>query len=477
MVQPLPTSQSQTVASSVSGSAASLPVLKQLACPNCGSPLDLRNPTSQTLVCPRCNSYVGIGTETAEILGHGAKLPPPPIKVALGSKARLDGVDYFVLGRVLYEGWDPDPEEDEQDERWKWTEWLAASSDGRMTWFSYDNEEGFVIFKKLRLKEAFNPLSDREIPVGSGKKARVRERYPAKILGAEGELTWRATAGEKLTMIEGAGDGKKYSIQFTPEELEVYEGTPIDEATVAQTFGDMAWAERVRKQVSGQKLRGTLGLICIVFGIISIILAAVANGSGTLALSQDLWITNDAQVVQIPLEIAAAGRPMQVRVWLKNDIAANSSYDVEVSMISPDESEAFLFDLDFWHETGSDEDGPWTEKGYYGEDTFVPFQTGTHELEIGYSQPEAGDTTTVVPTSYPTMQLQVAAYKDRMFPGWFIVYSVITLVIGGALFLSGAMKVGWGPIIVILIIVIIVAVLIASGVDLFGFVSSILEEA
>ena len=75
------------------------------------------------------------------------------------------------------------------------------------------------------------------------KKSFINERYPAQIIGAEGELTWRATRGEQLWVAEGAGFGKKYSIQQTESELEVNEGKPISEIEMelAQALGSDEW--------------------------------------------------------------------------------------------------------------------------------------------------------------------------------------------------------------------------------------------
>jgi len=99
--------------------------------------------------------------------------------------------------------------------------------------------------------------------VGDGKTARVHERYPAQITGAEGELTWRAEQAENLYMVEAAAFSKRYSVQWTPEELEVYEGDPIDEMALAQSFGDEAWKKRIKAKASSAMLQGILAVICI----------------------------------------------------------------------------------------------------------------------------------------------------------------------------------------------------------------------
>ena len=215
-----------------------LPVLKELKCPNCGHPLTQRLATAQTMVCPACNTYVAIGSEEAEALGQGTQIPKPPVPIPLGAMTTLRGTKYFVLGRVLYRGWD-------DEDRWHWTEWLMGGEDGKLLWLSYDEEDGFVIFEKMRIRAAFNPETDASIPLGENQQAYVTERYPAKILAAEGELTWRAKQGESLTMIEGTTGTKKISIQKTEEELEVYQGTKLTEREIAGAFGDQKWVQQI----------------------------------------------------------------------------------------------------------------------------------------------------------------------------------------------------------------------------------------
>ncbi|MDQ7034905.1 MAG: DUF4178 domain-containing protein [Anaerolineae bacterium] len=165
--------------------------LKRLECPNCGSPIDQFNASSQALVCPTCGSTVAIGMGDAEVIEKGGgRIPRSPFPIELGDKATIAQTEYMVLGRVVYRGWD-------DEESWTWHEWLLGGSDGRMIWMSYD-ESGFALFQKMRFRSEFNAQSDSRLDIGEGKKAYIHERYPAQILGAEGELTWRAKRGDRL---------------------------------------------------------------------------------------------------------------------------------------------------------------------------------------------------------------------------------------------------------------------------------------
>src|SRR5688572_15466662 len=132
--------------------------LIKLECPNCRSPLNQANATSQAIVCPKCSSYVALGGEAAEIIGKGRKIPPPPIPLALGDKGTIAGAEYVVIGRVLYTGHD-------DEDTFSWNEWLMGAPDGRMLWLSLD-ETGLALFQKLRFRSQFDARSSSALDLG-----------------------------------------------------------------------------------------------------------------------------------------------------------------------------------------------------------------------------------------------------------------------------------------------------------------------
>src|SRR5687767_6808185 len=109
------------------------PILKELKCPHCSSPLQQRLATAQTIVCSQCHSYIGVGAEEAQELGRGRGINSAPRPIKIGDSAKLQDIDFFVMGRVLYEGWDT-------EDKWEWTEWLLGASTGQLMWLSHDKE-------------------------------------------------------------------------------------------------------------------------------------------------------------------------------------------------------------------------------------------------------------------------------------------------------------------------------------------------
>jgi hypothetical protein len=400
---------------------SAFPVLTKLACPNCGKPVEQFNPNAQTLVCSACGSFIAVGGEQAELLGKGRKLRPPKVPIEVGQVAQIGDTQFLTMGRVVYTGWD-------DEDRWTWDEWLLGGADGRLLWLSFD-EKGFTLYRKLRLQKPFNPHNDSAIPVGD-RFVRVHERYPARIDGAEGELTWRATQGEQLYMVEAAGLGKRYSIQATPSELEVHEGDPLTELQVAQAYKDDKWIKQVTSQAGMASILVTVGVICLVFALFALIVGFAMNNSGEPVVSQTVNIgaVEESEAV-IPIEFDQVNRPAIITVALRGGLPENTGFDLDISVMSPNETETFLFIKEFWHETGRDEDGPWRETAYSASDMFVPTVPGRHELVLTMEDTMAG---------FSEFQVDVGVVRNHITPLWYIVYAVVAGLIGLILFYSAA---------------------------------------
>lgn len=366
------------------------------------------------MICSACSSYIAVGGEAPAVTGKGRKLHPPKVPIAIGQTAKIGDTQFFVMGRVVYTGWD-------DEDRWTWDEWLLGGSDGRLLWLSLD-ENGFTLYRKLRRIESFEPQRSRSIPIGDGKSALVHERYPARIDGAEGELTWRATPGEKLYMVEGAGQGKRYSVQASDQELELHEGVPMTEVEMAAAFGNKQWLQKVESEASTASTMVTVGVICLVFALFAGVVGLVMNSSGERVLDQTVSIGafEEAEAV-LPIDFDQINRPAIVTVNLVGGLPENTGFDLDISIKSPNEIETFLFLKEFWHETGYDDEGFWRESAYSVSDMFVPTVPGRHEIIFTMEDTMLG---------FNEFQLEVSVVRNHVTPMWYLVYAVIIASVG-----------------------------------------------
>jgi hypothetical protein len=431
------------------------PVLRELKCPQCSVPIQQFTPDAQTLICPKCHSYISEDTEGIKA-SSGSKLPNPRIPIKAGQTVTFGGSSYFVMGRVCYQGWDT---EDASD-RWSWNEWLLGSDDGRLLWLSLD-ENGLVLFRKLRIKEAFDPHTSTRIPLGDGKTARVTERYPARIMGAEGELTWRAKRGDQVFMIEGVGENALYSIQVSPNELEVHEGVKLSQDAVKQAFGVQTGSAL---EAMTFPLAREIGIICMLFALAAFIIAMLVSGTGTPIIDKTLMVTR-TQEGSVPVTFETAGRPVIVRLAFETSLPENSFADVDVVVTAPDESETYVSLQEFWHETGVDEGEFWREQRMTGEDIFVPYLTGAHILSV------ALDETSPIESA----QVRLSVVDQHISPSWLLGYAAVVGIIGALLFFS-ARSGSSGAILIMIGIVVIIGILIATGVNLGDLLLGILDS-
>lgn len=395
--------------------------LKRLECPNCSKPIDQFNATTQAVICPACGAMVAIGTGDPELLEKGGgRIPPSPVPIKLGDKANIANTEFVVLGRVVYRGWD-------DEDSWTWHEWLLGGSDGRMVWMSLD-ENGFALFQKMRFRSAFNAQTDFQLDIGDGKHAFIHERYPAQIIGAEGELTWRAKRGDRLYMAEGAGGSKQYSIQQTPEELEVYEGKGIAEKTIAEAFGNQQWLTNMTKTANRKSTVRAIAVACLIFAIVSIIAAIGVSTTGEQLEPHFMTLSTSNPSQSFVVNFDKANRPAVIGINLRSgSLPANTSLDLDVNITAPDEKTYFLFTQELWHETGSDEDGPWTETQYRTSDMFVPLLTGDHKIQVDFD----------LENPVSSADIEVTVRRNHIMPTWFIIYAAVTGIIGFALLFFG----------------------------------------
>jgi ribosomal protein S27E len=418
MIQPTPGTQPPPNSSPASNAR---PVLRQISCPQCGAPVQQFNAGSQSIICKSCKSTIVLSGEEAQIIGNGGRMPAPPRPIPLGGRMTLEGTQYFVLGRVLYEGWD-------DEDRWRWTEWQLGSNDGRAVWLSFE-ENGFVLYRKLRLRTPFDPLKDRVFNVDAETKVTVTERYPARIVGAEGELTFRAVASSRLDMIEGVSSKKeKVSIQKTSTELEVYAGNPVPESAIAKYFGDASWEKEILKERAGKSRSASLAVLFFAFAMLGFLAALFSARSGVRVLSERVTLVQGAAAVQIPFQVNVDNRPMRLTTRLMNGLNTGQTVDVDYVVNTPDDAEILVLEGDFWAETGIDEGERWSESNYDGDQVFNPHVSGQYVLEV-----ELGT------SSLNRADVEITLWRDHIIGTYFLIYAV-AMAVFGVLFFLGSMQ-------------------------------------
>jgi len=281
------------------------------------------------------------------------------------------------------------------------------------------------------VRAPFDVRRDAQIPLQGEQKVYVHERYPAVILGAEGELTWQPNTSEQFWVAEGKLMGKSYSVQMTPNEIELYEGKPIAETTLAAAFGNDEW---VNKIVTRSKNRSTSILLGVIAGIFACLaICAGLAGSfrkGDLISSQTVSLNSETPMQTFTMPIDSS-RPALVEVRIQNGLPLQSFAEVDLSVTTPNGDELSLVNHEFWHESGTEEGVRWEESNYRGTGRFVPATTGDYNFLV-----EMGETTADV----NGMDVEVNVYKNYIFNWWMLGYGVLAFLVAALMFVRAAQK-------------------------------------
>lgn len=257
------------------------PEVKQLNCPQCGSPLDLKNLRSKSIICPSCSSQIDLTGPQYQVVGQVGQRPAPQMtQFRPGLQGALDGEPHMVIGRVLYRG----------DEGDLWDEWLLLSASGEYRWISDSEEEGMALWTPFVPTAPLDPSAVREGQTINlrGAPVRVRAHGRATIEYLEGELTWKARVGDTMGYVEADSPTERYSIEYTPEEVEFYWGQRLNRGQVEQAFGLAGAGAAASARASGKggcKNNAAAIAIVVVILLVLCLVCAVLPSSGVTSSS------------------------------------------------------------------------------------------------------------------------------------------------------------------------------------------------
>ena len=387
--------------------------LEQISCPSCTAPLNLQaGEMIKTAVCEHCQTVVDLSEGQPAAKGKVKRKARPGQPIKPGDQATIGKKQYQVVGWLRFKGWD-------DEDTWYWTEWLLASSDGDFRWLSHSAEDGFTLFRPMRIEKEFDLKTGFPVPGAS-----VKERSPAKIVSLGGELTWKATVGERFNYIDARKGDKIYSVEYTRDEVELTEGVRLSDVQVWKAFGRDDMIKKVKVRASSRQYYGRLRNITAFFlmlGLCSILTSFIL---GSQIYQQTITVSTENREALIgPINIDSPRRPHQINTDL-NGLPVNNWAVVDATLIDEFENEYYLFSEEFWDEDGYDSDGYWRENDYSGTYTFRPEEAGEHYLSIEFDEATVSSVT-----------LTVTVWEGVMLARYFIIFTVIC---GGLAFVLNA---------------------------------------
>lgn len=341
-----------------------------LACPQCGGPLELRAPDlTQRVACPWCGSLLD-ATKDLAVLGVLQKPPVTPL-IPLGTQGRIRGVPWTVIGfmerSVTVEGI-----------RYPWQEYLL-----------YEPRSGFRWLVDAKGHWSFvEPVHVGDVEGGSAMAgARYEDRKykhfqsgEARVDHVLGEFYWAVAQGDKTHTQDFVSPPLMLSMERTNSEMQWSQGTYMPGDEVWRAFrmkGDPPEARGVgphQPWLQKDDARSIYRTALKAAGALLVIYLVFLVAGGRRLVRQDVTIPQGAgpgaaEAVHFT-EAFEVSRQSNVQVNVEAPVS-NSWLYLDGALIDEGSGDVHEFDVEVSYYFGRDSDGAWTEGGTKSK-SFVP---------------------------------------------------------------------------------------------------------
>ncbi len=195
--------------------------MKTFSCPSCGGEVQIRSIFSKSVVCTYCGQTSYLNVDKLEAKGAKGLLADYGSNFAVGTKGRLKGKSFEVIGRVRFDY-----------EEGFWDEW-AVILDGKQdqTFWLEESEGRLTLLQSSQVVPSKAP-NYKNINVGTeinfqSHKIFVRAKSKATLSGGEGELYFEVVKGAQADFIDGICEGQPVSFEFMQNEISFNQGQTL----------------------------------------------------------------------------------------------------------------------------------------------------------------------------------------------------------------------------------------------------------
>ncbi len=355
-----------------------------LSCPQCGGPLEIRAPDqTQRIACPYCGSL--LDAASFAVLEALASPPVTPL-IPLGSKGRLEGKEWTVIGFL-------ERSVTVEDIRYPWHEYLL-----------YEPRHGFRWLVEAKGHWSFvEPARAGDVrSVGENKEYlgvtfKHFQGGTARVDHVLGEFYWAVARGDAVEtndyvspphMLSSEGDASELNWSFgtykEPEEVwQAYNlpGSPPERQGVGP-HQPSPWPDAGAVYARAMLFLGVAAILFLGFTIFG----------GRTVHTQSVAIPHDAvsgapesAFFTEPFDIGSGGN---VEVRVKAPVS-NSWLYLDGALIHEETGGVDDFDLEVSYYTGYDSDGSWSEGGTEARRYLASVPAGRYVLRLA-PQWEAG---------------------------------------------------------------------------------------
>lgn len=247
---------------------------RQLACPHCGAPVQVKLDATKAVTCDNCHSIIRLeGSDGAALQSALQDQPVQPL-IPLGSRGTLQGTAWQVVGFQQRSGQEPG-----DDESFRWQEYLLYNREAGFV-FLVDSEDGWSLVR---------PTTGAPQLEAGGQAARylgtryfLQSRYRATTTYVLGEFYWPVVRGEQTENRDFSSGRGLLSMERGESEITWSAGDRIASRDVAEAFGATGLPQLLSRRDASpvSSSRGALTIILMVVAVM-IVLSLLDNCSGS----------------------------------------------------------------------------------------------------------------------------------------------------------------------------------------------------
>ncbi len=373
------------------GYAARAKTTETIRCPSCGSPYEgPKTDSTEMVVCQSCGSTLELEEAEAKLVGKNQG-KQPWFTFTIGTKIKLEGVEYQVMGRLFYV---------EYDEGFEYpsTEYVLYEPDNGYLWLSEENGH-YTISRPEHTAAHFPPIEVPKAKVRHGKdNYQFFESGLVTLRWVDGALPWRAKVGEETRYRYAIKPPDYVEQEITGNEMELFKGRYVGREEMEAAVGEEINLPKARGVYSCQPylrpqwLKGWtwLGLMFLVLNI-ALFFVSMAMDKDYLILDEDIPFEQYSKehltqsfLIEEPNEIVRVQGAAPLRnSWVALDIALVDENDAVRS--------EFYDEASYYY--GRDSEGSWTEGSRYFTTYFKVLDPGEYRILVhgtggsGYNGP------------------------------------------------------------------------------------------
>lgn len=191
--------------------------MSSMNCASCGAPVEIINRFSKVIVCGYCGTHLKVNDGGVAVAGKYPKLADFPSIFQVGTRGTILGKQFTALGRMRY-----------KYQGGHFDEWFI-DYDGDRAWFTEDDGTYTLytdLFEAVEMPDISTVKAGQNMLVGE-KKVMIKEKGKAVVEGGEGELSFYVEPGSEVIYLDAVSEGKKVSIEYTEDEVEMFTGRPL----------------------------------------------------------------------------------------------------------------------------------------------------------------------------------------------------------------------------------------------------------